>query len=181
MISQLEFPYLAGATFVSQLWGSGDWQAVDDAYADPPASTEQVLHPEKYRDREAPQRIADPGLAARMGDGWRSVESSTVGEAMLAIWLEELGAAAADADAAAAGWGGDRLSVARGPNGQWAMAWHIAWDAAAEVEDFDAAYAQVSAGGGLANDMQAISATERLVLHASSAATLDALAGALGG
>ena len=31
MVSQLEFPYLAGAEFVGQLYASGGWDAVDEA------------------------------------------------------------------------------------------------------------------------------------------------------
>ena len=87
MVQQLEFPYLAGSTWVSGLWASGGWDAVDAAYDQPPASTEQVLHPEKYISGEQPAEVADPDVAAVMGSGWTAVESSTVGEAMLGIWL----------------------------------------------------------------------------------------------
>ena len=180
MLRQLEFPYLAGFALVTQLRASGDWAAVDSAYREPPASTEQVLHPEKYLAREAPVAIADPGLAALMGEAWRGIESSTVGEAMLDIWLEELGVAGPEAAAAAAGWGGDRLAVARGPGGEWAMAWRMTWDTADEAAEFDRAYAQIGVDLPFATAMRSTGAEGRLVLHASSAATLDALVAALG-
>ena len=180
MIRQLEFPYLAGASWVTQLWASGGWQAVDAAYDEPPASTEQVLHPEKYEAAERPLAVADPRLASRMGTGWEDVESSTLGEAMLGIWLGELGVPTDAAQSAAAGWGGDRLSVARGPDGAWAMSLRLTWDAASEANEFDDAHALLSAELPFATDLRATGRTERLVLHASSSGTLAALRAALG-
>jgi hypothetical protein len=181
MIRQLEFPYLAGATLVGDLWASGGWDAVDAAYDDPPDSTEQVLHPDKYLDGEPPMEIADPELASQMGAGWRDVESSAVGEAMLGIWLEEMGLEADDASVAAAGWGGDRLSVASGPNGEWAMAWRIAFDAPGQATEFDDAYAATTAELPFATAANETGAAERLVLHASSQAVLDRMEAAVGG
>ena len=181
MIRQLEFPYLAGATLVGELWASGGWDAVNAAYDDPPASTEQVLHPAKYLDGEAPMEVPDPGLAGLMGAGWLDVESSTVGEAMLRIWLEELGVETAQAEIAAAGWGGDRLSVASGRDGEWALAWRIAFDAPGQATEFDDAYAAITAERPFATASRTTSPAERLVLHASSASVLDRLEAALGG
>lgn len=180
MIRQLEFPYLAGLTLVSELWASGGWDAVNAAYDDPPASTEQVLHPEKYLNAEAPMAVPDPDLAEQMGDGWRDVESSTVGEAMLRIWLEEFGVETDDATIAAAGWGGDRLSVASGPDGEWALAWRIAFDAPGQATEFDDAYGTITAELPFATASRSPAAGERLVLHASSASVLDRLEAALG-
>lgn len=175
MVSQLEFPYLSGTTFVSGLWSSGGWDAVDAAYDDPPASTEQVLHPEKYLDEEPPIAVPDAGLADRMGEGWEDIESSAVGEAMLAIWLEEMGLADADAAAAASGWGGDRLTVARGQDGAWALAWRIAWDAPGQANEFLEAHAAMTARPPFQSQSERTADTETLILHASSAAALDRL------
>jgi hypothetical protein len=179
MIRQLEFPYLTGANWVTQLWATGGWRAVDAAYTDPPASTEQVMHPAKYESGERPLQVADPRLADRLGAGWEDVESSTLGEAMLGIWLEELGVPQATALSAAAGWGGDRLALARGPDGGWAMALSISWDAASHANEFDDAHALMSADLPFATALRTTGRTERLVLHASSPATLDRLEAAL--
>jgi hypothetical protein len=180
MVRQLEFPYLTGYTWVTQVWSSGGWEAVDAAYADPPASTEQVLHPAKYRSGERPVAVPDPGLANRLGAGWRDVESSTLGEAMLGIWLAALGLAQGDAQAAAAGWGGDRLTVALGPDGEWALALRIAWDAASEANEFDDAHALISVDLPFATALRATGRSERLILHASTPATLATLEAAVG-
>jgi hypothetical protein len=131
------FPYEGGFAFVSTLLGGGGYEAVDAAYADPPASTEQLLHPEKYLAREAPVEVAVPaGLAAALGDGWTEAARDTFGEELLRFWLREGGVAIPAARAAAAGWGGDRLVLLRGPDGRLATALVTEWDSAADAAEF---------------------------------------------
>jgi hypothetical protein len=177
MIRQLEFPYLAGAQLVTQLWASGGWEAVDAAYGEPPASTEQVLHPDKFVGGEAPVDVAAVDLAQLLGGGWKGVESTTVGEAMTGIWLDELGAEEGDAVVAAEGWGGDRLAVARGPDRAFAMAWRIVFDTTAEQDEFQAAMRDLHIHGfsGYLHP----SGTELIILSSSSATTTATLSDAL--
>ncbi len=48
-------PYFKGAAFISEAWGRGGWEAVNDLYRHPPDSTEQILHfKEKFFDRRDP-------------------------------------------------------------------------------------------------------------------------------
>ena len=42
------FPYFRGMVFCAKLANKGGWKAIDGVYKNPPLSTEQVLHPEKY-------------------------------------------------------------------------------------------------------------------------------------
>ncbi len=50
-------------------------------YADPPASTEQVLHPEKYLEpRDLPRVVRLPDLAGALGEGWSLQDEDTWGE-----------------------------------------------------------------------------------------------------
>lgn len=132
----LLFPYEAGLQFVMAIHTGGGWQAVDAAFADPPDSTEQILHPEKYETREAPMEVELPaGLAARMGSGWRITLEDTLGEFQIGAWLRITGDATTAADAAA-GWGGDRILLLEGPDDAWAIAWETAWETAADAEAF---------------------------------------------
>jgi hypothetical protein len=67
----LLFPYVQGLTFVQGLQSGGGWRAVDSAFAKPPASTEQILHPDKYTAGEQPDAVTLPSdLAAKVGSGW---------------------------------------------------------------------------------------------------------------
>lgn len=146
----LLFPYNTGLLFVQPVQVAGGWAAVDALYDRLPRSTEQVMHPEKYEADEAPIAVALPtGLAARMGDGWTVAFEDTWGEFQSGVWLRESGVAAAVANEAAAGWGGDRLAVLSGPDGAWAVVLDTVWDSDADASSFlDAAQPAVN---GLAN------------------------------
>ena len=168
MLRQLEFPYLAGLAFVTQLRATGDWAQINDAYTDAPVSTEQVLHPEKYLAGELPVELDPIEMSQALGDGWEELEPTTMGEAMIDIWLAELGVEQAAATEAAAGWGGDLLEVAVGPDGEWVMSWRIAFDSAADAAEFADAYQEASAPAGIATFMGEDSATSVIVAHASS-------------
>jgi hypothetical protein len=180
MVRQLTFPYETGAGFVAQLFARGGWELVNTAYRQPPASTEQVIHVEKYLGREAPLAVKDEPLAAKLGSGWRNVESTTIGEAMIGIWLTQLGVGLQDATAAAGGWGGDRLSVAAGPDGQWAMAWQTAWDSPAEADEFVARHADITADLPFKTVLRRTGGTTTYVFHASSATVMRRLTDAVG-
>jgi len=176
MVRFLEFPYLGGAQFIGQLYASGGWDAVNAAYADPPASTEQVLHPDAYIDGEAPLEVEGLDLWAVVGDDWAHAAETTLGEAWIEIWLAGVGADAGVAERSASGWGGDWLAVAAGPDGEWALGWRIAWDAPIEATEFEEAYADVASALPFATRVVHVSARETVVLHASSAALLDQIA-----
>ncbi|HYM52185.1 MAG TPA: hypothetical protein VEW45_01715 [Candidatus Dormibacteraeota bacterium] len=185
MVAQLEFPYLAGAEFVTQLWASGGWDAVDAAYADLPDSTEQVIHSDKYLNAEAPVEVTIPalatGLASELGGAWEGVEETTIGEAMVAIWLEELGVSNRSATEAAAGWGGDSLVVASDAEAGWALAWRIAWDNPTHATEFERAHARITDDLAFETRFVRLSETETLIVHASSAEIVDPAVGLAGG
>jgi hypothetical protein len=170
-------------TFVQGLQSRGGWKAVDDAFAKPPASTEQVLHPEKYAAGEAPAAVSLPSdLAAKLGSGWSVPLVDTFGEFQLGVWLRNSpGIDKATADAAAAGWGGDRIAAIKGPNGAWGVVLRTAWDTAKDAGEFETAAKPLVDGlAGSAQLLPGAGGTERWVLAASDDATLSRIAGVLG-
>jgi hypothetical protein len=133
------FPYQDGMHFVTGLISRGGYDAVNAAYGEPPASTEQILHPEKYASGEEPKvvkipKLFDPGLPA----GWRALGQDTLGEFMFRLWLVQGGVEATQAAAAAAGWGGDRLELYQSPNGS-SLLLVTEWDSLADASEFAAA------------------------------------------
>lgn len=135
----LVFPYYAGADFVTEGWHRGGWKRVDSVYANPPRSTEQVLHPEKYYSGSDPPLQVSLPLPPSLS-GWSKLGEDTGGEFLLRVLLEEYGVP--EFASAAAGWGGDRLAVySRGPLSF--VAWLTLWDDEAEAEEFAAAARQL--------------------------------------
>lgn len=146
MRESMTFPYEAGISFVMGLWTGGGWKAVDGAYAAPPDSTEQILHPAKYSAGEKPVQVALPtGLAAGLGPGWSLATQDTLGELQLRVLLNTANDAAT-ATAAASDWGGDRIGLYRGPDGAWAIVFATAWDTPAAAARFRPAVEAVAAG-----------------------------------
>lgn len=176
MLRELEFPYLAGAEFVAQLWQQGGFAAVDEVWADPPASTEQVLHMRAYVEDELPLPVPeiDPDIRAL---GVDIAQDTTFGEAMIGIWLAYHGVDQADADTAAAGWGGDRITGLVTPDGQSAVILRIVWDSAVDADQFEAAYADAAAALPVFGRLDRVSETEIVVTQASTQTLLDTLAG----
>lgn len=133
-----------GGDFVAALYGAtGSWLSVDEAYAKPPLSTEQILHPEKYLADEAPQDAPRlPDLAAGMKvieAGWTNIGTGTMGEFLIRSYLEQY-LDDAQAAVAAAGWGGDTYALASGPEGQLAFLAQIVWDTSTDASEFFDAY-----------------------------------------
>jgi hypothetical protein len=172
------FPYNDGTAFVYRLLATGGYAAVNKAFGDPPNSTEQILHPEKYLTREAPIDVQLPAkLASTLGPGWSVATQDTLGELVLRIWLEQV-LSTPDAAAAAAGWGGDRLDLLRGPNGAVAIALRTEWDTPGDADAFLAAAQQTVAGLGVQASLghPAGSAVVTLAIGDSSAELVGALA-----
>jgi hypothetical protein len=173
--AQLLFAALQGTQWVLGEQLSGGWEAVDAAFADPPDSTEQILHADKWASREAPIEVDLPDdLAASMGDGWSITLEDTMGEHQTGIWLGD------DLDAAA-GWGGDRLALLGGPDDTWGIAWRTDWDSPADAQEFElAAAAPVAAAGGPGAMLPGEGGATRWVVIGSDDATFERLANVLG-
>lgn len=135
------FPYSQGFDFVYGLYGSGKWAAVDAAYANLPVSTEQILHPEKYPD-EVPAKVEIADLTEQLGPGWSEYDRNTMGEWYTYLILSSgfdtgFRVPAEDANAAAAGWGGDTyLFLFNESNDDTAFVWLSVWDSQKEAVEF---------------------------------------------
>ena len=143
----LIFPYVVGPRFVAALFRSGGWEAVDGAYADPPQSTEQILHPDKYLTGEGPVEVTLPELEAALGDGWERKLGDVVGEFGM-ILLLQTGLDERAVQQAAVGWGGDRYAYYTGPDGAELIAMLAAWDSEGDADEFFEGYAELLEGLG---------------------------------
>ncbi|MDR3618131.1 MAG: hypothetical protein P4L85_02185 [Paludisphaera borealis] len=134
IVESMMFPYLRGMVFCAHLANSGGWEAIDDAYKNPPLSTEQILHPSKFRKHPDLPTEIDLG-ALKPGDGWKELGRNVLGELQTAILLRKQ-----KGSAAAAGWDGDRYAVFEGPDKKLGLVWFSTWDADDEAREFAQSY-----------------------------------------
>ena len=136
---EMTFPYEDGAGFAGALFDEGGWVAIDNSYDAPPATTEQILHPEKYLAGEARQEVVLPDLTPELGEGWRIEASNTLGELLLSNYLG-VQLSRAEAARASAGWGGDRWAFYSDAAAGELLLLVVEWDAPGELHEFFAAY-----------------------------------------
>lgn len=132
----LLFPYQQGNEFVMALYTSGGYGAINKAFAKPPVSTEQILHPEKFTQREDPIAVKLPDLKL---DGWKPVFANVLGEFGMRVLLEQ-NLTKFEASRAAMGWGGDRYEVFKDANGKLALLWVTVWDTDNDAQEFQEAF-----------------------------------------
>ena len=133
------FPYREGAQFVATLYGQREWRTVDRAYAHPPCSAEQVLHPDRYLADEPVQAVALTDLEPTLGEDWELVRRDTLGELLIGLHLATYVSDEGTAWSAADGWAGDTF-VHWQSEEEDLVAWRIAWDHRDDAEEFEQAY-----------------------------------------
>jgi hypothetical protein len=147
------FPYQAGLSFVAALRRRQPWSAVDAAFAKPPKSTEQIIHPERYQagDNPIPVDITPPTSLAT----WSLGQSTVWGELGFVLFLRTHGVDSAQAAIAGEGWGGDRVLSLIRPNdarpergiGIARFEWDSEPDAIEAAEAIEKAFDNMIAGG----------------------------------
>lgn len=132
------FPYTHGLNFVNYGRQTGDWQRLNQAYADLPISTEQILHPERYfdtRDKPLTMRLTTENVMQEKG--WELIFKDVLGEFVLRNLLSTQGSTV-EAVRAAAGWDGDVLQVFH-RKGDVAWVQLSAWDSQRDAHEYTVA------------------------------------------
>ena len=129
----LIFPYLAGAEFM-HWWETSRFR--DSVPYGPrlPASTEQVLHPERYAARDLP-------VALRFEPAPDVLYEDVLGESEVQVLMAELSGAKEVRTTTPVGWGGDRYRVDRTPAGP-ALVWYAVWDDVRSADAFARRYGE---------------------------------------
>lgn len=151
LVRSLLAPYVLGQDFVlrgtpQRMWRENLAADLDTVLTRLPASTEQLLHPQKYWSSEAydsPVRVGLPSLADIAGAGWTFAGEGTLGELDLACLTGDCPVpSSANAPGwthrAAEGWGGDRWQLLR--NGEATVTvLALVWDAEEDADEFERA------------------------------------------
>ena len=141
MQEDLLFPYTKGYDFVNGLYEQDGWEAVDDAYRNPPVTTEQILHPEKYP-ADKPIVVEVPDLTQMLGEGWSEYERNVMGEwYSFLIFARPVSSSFTvdeeDAQAATEGWGGDTyVYYLKEDSQEYLFTWRSTWETTLDAEEF---------------------------------------------
>jgi len=124
----LLFPYLDGAEFM-RWWGTTALRDSLPLGNRMPASTEQILTPERFRQRDQP-------VSLRFVSGGPRTYEDDLGELEIRVLDAQLrGDVAVPRDVTPIGWGGDLYGVYESPE-QAALVWYVVWDDSASAHRF---------------------------------------------
>jgi hypothetical protein len=139
------FPYREGVRFAAALLESGWWPLINAAYLNPPTSSEQILHPEKYLDvpKDDPRAVDLPDLTEDLAEGWRLVAQDVLGELVLLTHLDHFLPSTPDATEAASGWDGDLAALWQDAEGREVLVVRSVWDSPEDATEFANAYASL--------------------------------------
>jgi hypothetical protein len=138
----LQFPYFYGAGFVQAVMKKGGWAKISAAYTSLPASTEQIMHPEKFLAGENPLKIELADLTTTLGRDWKRIDTDVNGEFGYQVLLSEY-IPKHTARNAAEGWGGDKYATYEDSQSKdLLIAQFTAWDSLKDAQDFFDAYCQ---------------------------------------
>jgi len=154
LLEETYFPYVFGPEFIAAVIGrdalrqaidsgTGYGPAVDRIFQNPPKSTAQIIHPEKYLNNVQPVPVNFPDLAAALGPGWEQRRKDLLGEIDHRILVQqyvnrELGDRAAD------GWAGDAFALLRNGD-QTAVVVRTVWDTPNDATEWFDAYTRAMA------------------------------------
>jgi len=112
LVALQEATYGQGWRFAARVHAHGGREALDAALREPPTSTEQILHPEKYlgRVKDEPVRFGEADVVSVLGAEWTQVATDDLGELLLRIFFgRALGAERGPG--VAEGWDGCRFQL----------------------------------------------------------------------
>lgn len=127
----LIFPYKWGTKFVTSIYIGSGWKGMDEVYKNPPKSTEEIMHPEKY--------LLDRPLVVSIEEiihNWELLDTNTMGEfntrVLLSIYLGEY-----ESIIPSQGWGGDKWQVWENKEtGRLKVIWYTKWDTKKDADEF---------------------------------------------
>ena len=130
----LVLPYAMGAEFIISLRQDAgwDWKRINEVYTDPPATTEQILRPERYWQKRDHPII--PKRPFKLPADWKVLKKDTFGLMMISESLDRK-AAHSKAPRILDGWAGDE-TLLLGKADSTVLVINSAWDNKASAASF---------------------------------------------
>ena len=108
---ELLFPYLAGITFTQRILKAGNgWGDFYRVFEKPPASTQQIMHPDLYLQSVVPAKVELPATKGLISADWKKLDENAMGEFGVQEILKQF-LPKERSVAVAASWGGDRYAI----------------------------------------------------------------------
>jgi hypothetical protein len=118
---ELLFPYLAGITFTQHILKAGNgWADFYKVFDKPPASTQQIMHPDLYLQGVMPAKVELPVAKGLISSDWKKLDENDMGEFGVQEILKQY-LPKARSVAIAASWGGDRYAIFENQNNKRTM------------------------------------------------------------
>lgn len=134
----LIFPYTSGLKFVSFISKGEDFKKIDLLYLKTPASTEEVIHPEKYiNQNDKPIETKINWFDLKKKGASEKIWEGTWGELGTKIILQEWKVNEKKAILFSEGWGGDRYIVYKNYIGEFLFFWKTIWDSEKDAIEFE--------------------------------------------
>jgi hypothetical protein len=132
------FPYVYGSTFYQRYLKVNGWKKTADLYKNPPETTEQILHKQKFiSGMDYPVEVSFSLGASRLGKGWEMMHSTTVGEYDMLLLLGANQKDDAASWRAVIGWDGDKWDFYRNKEDKSrAAVAATAWDSEQDAKEF---------------------------------------------
>ncbi|MBX5491410.1 MAG: hypothetical protein IRZ14_09640 [Chloroflexi bacterium] len=152
VVEETYFPYVAGPRFIINVvgadalrevlnTGTGYGPQVERLFQNPPRSSAQILHPEKYLNNVEPIPVQFPDLAAALGEGWQQLRKDVLGEIDHRILIQQY-SNRETGEQAARGWAGDAFALL-GNGSEVAVVVRSHWDTPADATKWFEAYAKL--------------------------------------
>lgn len=140
---ELLFPYLAGAVFTQQfLKANTSWADFRKVFQNPPASTQQVLHPALYLAGTKPVPVTLPDVKGILSPEWKKLDENVLGEFGLHSVLKQF-IGKDRAEALSPAWAGDHYVLFENEKSkQLLLVFRVALDKADDAARFSGGYSE---------------------------------------
>ena len=108
---ELLFPYISGIRFTQHLLKAGNgWPDFYKVFDKPPASTQQIMHPDLYLQGVVPSKVELPATQGVVSSDWKKLDENDMGEFGVQEILKQF-LPKDRATALASTWSGDRYAI----------------------------------------------------------------------
>jgi hypothetical protein len=155
-------PFAEGGAFIQAWQKRNPDKKLSDLLKEIPASSEQVLHFEKYARKDQPTNIDLASARKILPANWTRLYANTLGEFELLVLFQIHKETQSNAGALADGWDGCKFEAYEDENKNLILLGSSAWDSQKDAEEFYEGFTKVLAQSRSARDYEVEQNKERV-------------------